>query len=107
MNYTYTFDQLRDNEAGIKNRFMNYEYAKAHGGVDRNNYFTADRGIVEAETPLDACEKLFRFYNARCNLTGYAGRSMSVSDIVTLWDNTQNSPVKSSWYCDSVGFVQL
>ncbi len=107
MKYTYTFDQLRDNPAGIMALFMNYDWIQKHGGVDQNNYFTADSGTIEAETPQQACEKLFRFYNARCNLTGYAGRSMSVSDIVNLWDNEQNPPKKTAWFCDSIGFVRL
>ena len=107
MKYTYTFDQLRDNPAGVSALFMDYEWTQEHGGIDRGNYFTADSGTIEAETPLRACEKLFRFYNARYNLTGYAGRSMSVSDIVNLWDNEQEPPVKTSWFCNRVGFVQL
>ena len=107
MKYTYTFDQLRDNEAGAAARFMNYEWTQNHGGVDTDNYFTADSGTIEADTPQEACERLFRFYNARYNLTGYNGRSMSVSDIVNLWDNEQAPPVKTSWFCNRVGFVQL
>ena len=87
--------------------FMNYEWTQEHGGVNQDNYFAADSGTIEADTPLQACEKLFRFYNARYNLTGYAGRSMSVSDIVNLWDNEQKPPVKTSWFCDSIGFVEL
>ena len=107
MKYTYTFDQLRDNEAGIIARFMNYEWTKKNGGVDQDNYFTADYGTIEAETPEQACEKLFRFYNAKYNLIGYAGRSMSVSDIVNLWDNSVEPPVKTSWFRDSFGFKRL
>lgn len=107
MRYTYTFDQLRGNDAGIEAMFMSYDWAQRHGGVDPENYFTADSGTIEAVTPKAACKKLFRFYNARDNLTGYAGRSMNVSDIVNLWDNEQDPPVKTSWYCDSIGFVQI
>ena len=107
MKYTYTFDQLLDNEAGSAAMFMSYEWMQKHGGVDQSNYFTADSGTIEAETELQACEKLFRFYNARYNLTGYYGRSMSVSDIVNLWDNEQDPPVKTAWFCDSFGFVKL
>lgn len=107
MKFTYTFDQLRDNPAGNAALFMDYEWAQENGGVDQDNYFTADSGTIEAETPEQACEKLYRFYNAKCNLIGYAGRSMSVSDIVNLWDNEQDTPAKTSWYCDSIGFKKL
>lgn len=107
MKYTYTFNQLRDNEAGLAALFMDYEWTQAHGGVDQDNYFTADSGTIHAETPMEACEKLFCFYNAEYNSTGYAGRSMSVSDIITLWDNEQEPPVKTSWFCDTIGFILL
>lgn len=106
MKYTYTFDQLRENVAGIKAMFMGFKWTQEHGGVDQDNYFTADSGTVEADDPQEACEKLFRIYNCT-SPAGYAGRSMSVSDIVNLWDNEQEPPVKTSWFCDSVGFVQL
>ena len=106
MKYTYTFDQLRDNEAGIAARFMNYEWTKNHGGVDTDNYFTADSGTIEADTPQMACERLYRSYNID-HPSGYNGRSMSVSDIVNLWDNEQDPPVKTTWFCDRVGFVQI
>lgn len=104
--YTYTFDQLRDNEAGIRAMFMNYTWAMQHDGVDQDNYFTADSGTVEAASPLQACEKLYFIYNTDYP-AGYTGRSMSVSDIVNLWDNEQDPPEKTSWYCDSVGFLKL
>lgn len=107
MKYTYTFDQLRSNPKGFSAQFMNYDWTQKNGGVDQENYFTADSGTIEANTPLEACEKLYRFYNSRYNLHGYDGRSMSVSDIVNLWDNEQDPPVKTSWFCDSIGFKQL
>lgn len=104
--YTYTFDQLRDNPSGARALFMSYKWTMKHGGVDLDNYFTADSGKIEANSPMEACEKLFRIYNLR-NVMSYEGRSMSVSDIVNIWDNDQDPPEKSSWYCDSFGFVRL
>ena len=106
MRYTYTFDQLRWNEAGIEAMFMPYDWAQRHGGVDTENYFTEDSGTIKADTPLAACERLYRIYNID-HPSGYIGRSMSVSDIVNLWDNEQDPPVQTSWYCDSIGFVQI
>lgn len=107
MKYTYTFDQLRGNEKGSHAMFMSYEWMQKNGGVDLDNYFTADSGTIEAASPAEACEKLYRLYNAEYNLSGYAGRSMSVSDVVNLWDNEQDPPVKTSWYCDTIGFKKL
>ena len=112
MKYTYTFDQLRNNDRGLEMRFMNFEYASQHGGVDAENYFTADGGLIDASSPEDACEKLYRAYNSKFTPEGdrprcYKGRSMSVSDIVNLWDNEQEPPVKTSWFCDSLGFRQI
>ena len=107
MKYTYTFDQLNSNEEGDKARFLNYGLTlKYCGWVDKDNYHTADSGTVTADTPQAACEKLYSMYNLDPP-AGYHGRSMSVSDIVNLWDNEQEPPVKSSWFCDSIGFVQL
>lgn len=106
MKYTYTFDQLRDNPAGISALFMDYEWAKANGGVDTDNYFTADSGTIDADTPQEACEKLYRIYNVD-RPSDYHGRSMSVSDIINLWDNEPEPPVKTSWYCNRIGFVQI
>ena len=106
MKYTYTFDQLRDNKANLPAMFRNFEYMQEHGGVDQSKYFTADSGTIEAETPQAACEKLFCIYNFD-RPVGYTGRSMSVSDIINLWDNEQDPPVKTAWFCDSIGFVKL
>lgn len=108
MKYTYTFDQLRDNDKGIEARFMSYQWMQSHGGIDQDNYFTADSGTVDATSPEVACEKLYRMYNIREERpAGYEGRSMSVSDIVCLWDNSVEPPVKTTWYCDSIGFKKL
>ena len=107
MIYTYTFDLLRDNDAGNRVSYLNYEHTLALGGVDPDNYFTADGGTVEGRKPQEACEKLYEIYNRANRPNGYHGRSMCVSDIVNLWDNTQDPPVKTSWFCDSLGFVQI
>lgn len=106
MKYTYTFDQLRDNPAGHVAMFMNYKWTLEHGGVDQDNYFTADSGIIEANSPQEACEKLYRIYTIG-HPSDYSGRSMIVSDIVNLWDNEQDPPKKISWFCDRGGFVRL
>ena len=105
--FTYTFDQLR---SGLPEEddmtFFDFHFTKTHGGVKLHNYFTSDHGTVSAPTPEQACEKLYWIYNY-AHPASYSGRSMSVSDIVHLWDNRSDEPVKTSWFCDSFGFVQL
>lgn len=109
MKYTYCFDQLRDVPRENVNRmFENYDtQLRDFGGIDLDLYFTADHGIVEAPDEITACERLFAAYNADRRPKGYAGRSMSVSDVVTLWDNSVEPPVKTTWFCDSIGFKLL
>lgn len=105
--YTYTLDQLREvTEEQVIALFLNYKNVQKYGGVKLHNYSTADSGTIKASSPQAACEELFRIYNIDLP-AGYAGRSMSVSDIVHLWDNTTDTPVKTSWFCDSFGFVQI
>lgn len=105
--YTYTLDQLREvTEEQVIARFLNYKNVQKYGGVKLHNYFTADSGTIKASSPQAACEALFRIYNID-RPAGYTGRSMSVSDIVNLWDNTTDTPMKTSWFCDSVGFIQI
>lgn len=104
--YTYTFDQIKESEDVNLLTFMDYDFSARHGGVNPKIYFTADHGTISAASPVAACEKLFTLYNAN-RPADYRGRSMSVSDIVNLWDNSTDTPVKTSWFCDSYGFVQI
>jgi len=109
MKYTYAFDQLRDTDDNIRFRlFVSYESTiRECGSIDLDKYYTADFGVIKADNEIEACEKLFRRYNADQRPQGYTGRSMSMSDVVTLWDNNQDPPVKSVWFCDSIGFRQI
>ncbi|MBO5273657.1 MAG: hypothetical protein J6I45_03485, partial [Clostridia bacterium] len=52
------------------------------------------------------CEKLYMRYNVD-RPAGYTGRSMSVSDIVNLWDNSGEEPIKTSWFCERIGFIRI
>ena len=108
MKFTYFFNQLRDNDAGNEVLFLNYKQTGRRGGVDLDNYFTADFGTIDASSPEAACERLFRKYNSGdpLQLKGYEGRSMSVSDVVELWPVNDFEP-HTAWFCDSFGFVQL
>ena len=109
MKYTYTFDQLRDVPSeNVRRLFLSFDTTvREFGRVDLSRYYTADHGTVEAPDEEAACERLFVIYNSDKRPDGYNGRSMSVSDVVNLWDNSANPPVKSSWFCDSFGFKLL
>ena len=106
--YTYTFDQLRDIDDNIYRCFANYARTiRDYGSVDQNRYFTADFGVISAFDEKEACEILFKRYNTFPYPSGYYGRRMHVSDIITLWNEETDPPEKSAWFCDSVGFVKL
>ena len=64
---------------------------------------------IEASSPEAACERLVRKYNSGDphELKGYEGRSMSVSDVVELWQVYETDEPHTAWFCDSCGFVQL
>lgn len=106
--YTYTFNQLKDCPGENSERlFLDYESTVRHfGAVDLDRYYTVDHGTIEAHSQPMACEKLYLIYNVS-KPEGYTGRSMSVSDVITLWDNDSDPPSKGSWYCDSYGFRLL
>lgn len=106
MKYTYCFNQLRDTDKAFRLQFLNYRQTGRRGGVDLDNYFTADFGTIEASSPLAACEALYRKYNTD-DRHGYYGRSMSVSDVVELWPVDETQGYHTAWFCDSYGFVQL
>lgn len=103
MNYAYVLYQLPVSDERC---FLNYKSIVSHcGSFDTNGYVYADAGIVEADTPEEACEKLFEVYNTM-RPSDYFGRSMSVSDIIKL--STSDCPfAREVWFCDSVGFKKL
>lgn len=103
MNYAYILSQLPVSDDRC---FLDYESIVEHfGSVDPAGYMYADAGIVEADTPQEACEKLFEIYNIN-HPADYEGRSMSVSDIVKL--SSDESPFcRDLWFCDSIGFKKL
>lgn len=103
MNYAYILSQLPVSDDRC---FRDYESIVEHfGSVDPAGYVYADAGIIEADTPQEALEKLFEVYNMN-RPADYEGRSMSVSDIVKL--SSDESPFcRDLWFCDSIGFKKL
>ena len=106
--YTYCLDMLRDTDEGNKRLFLNYDRTvKAFGKIEQSLYYTAEHGTIEAESPLDAADLLFIRYNRDPKPEGYTGRSMSVSDIIRLWDNEPDPPVMTTLFCDSINWKEL
>lgn len=105
--YSYNLHMLREIQENAEVRFLNFKFAQQYGGVNPDAYYTVDSGTVKASTPELAAEEVFRRYNADELPVGYTGRSMSVSDIVDLFDCDTEPPTKTSWFCDSVGFIQI
>lgn len=103
MNYAYILSQLPVSDDRC---FRDYEsIVELFGSVDPAGYVYADAGIIEADTPQQALEKLFEIYNMN-RPVDYEGRSMSVSDIVKL--SSDESPFcRDLWFCDSIGFKKL
>ena len=108
MTFNYTFNQIStETVKGCMAMFMPYTWQQKNGGVDLELYYTEDSGTVEASSPLAACEKLFTLYNIDPP-KGYHGRSMSVSDVVCLWEVTsRNEAPATAWFCDSIGFQRI
>ena len=107
--YTYCFNQLRELPEDNSSRlFLSYKDLLANvGPFELERYFTADHGTIKAGCPEDACDRLFFRYNFPQADRHYTGRSMSLSDVIELWDNSGQQPVKTGWYCDRSGFVQV
>ena len=51
---------------------------------------------------LELCEELFTKFNTN-HPKGFAGHSMSTSDVVMITDGTTHK----HYYCDAIGFVEL
>ena len=77
--------------------FMPYAFAKDHG-FDLSDYHVAYEGNAPDGDPEIILEGLFTIFNLH-RPTDFKGHSMSVSDIVELDDKT--------YYCDSIGFVEI
>ena len=105
--FTYDFLQLEDTLLNHARRFEDYESTvERFGGVDMSRYVSADCGHVAADSEPEACEELFYRYNMD-RPEGYRGRSMSVSDVVILYNENENPTAKTVWFCDSIGFRKL
>ena len=92
--------QLRNEDSTRDYRFEPYDRLQAAGWtVDKANYTEVYAAPLAAGTTL---EDIYRTFNVD-HPADFKGHSLSVSDVVVLHQNGQNT----AHYCDSVGFQQV
>lgn len=86
--------------------YMCLEKTEKLGGVDAAIYRNVWNGNMGsnagAQTVLEELYSRFQFRDGNEPPRGYRGHSMSVSDVVVLWRDSQHRA--SIWFCDSIGF---
>ena len=90
--------QINESLDKEKLKFMGYDTAMKHGGVDPEIYRQVYGGVVNCSD----VESTFALCNTNCP-PGYFGHSMSVSDVVEVCDGSQ----KGFYFCDSIGFKKI
>lgn len=81
------------------NVFMDYEWAMKHGGVNFWEYETVYTGEITGTDTNTILEKIYTIFNT-AHPADYRGRSLSVSDLVTLEET-------GTYFCDSIGWKQI
>ena len=97
---SFSIYQLRNEDSTRDYRFEPYDRLQAAGlTVDKANYTEVYAAPLAAGTTL---EDIYRIFNVD-HPADFKGHSLSVSDVVVLHQNGQNT----AHYCDSVGFQQV
>ena len=97
---SFSIYQLRNEDSTRVYRFEPYDRLQAAGlTVDKANYTEVYAAPLTAGTTL---EDIYRTFNVDYP-ADFKGHSLSVSDVVVLHQNGQNT----AHYCDSVGFQQV
>ncbi len=96
----YQIDPEKDENVVI---FTDYDLLKERQSseeIDSSIYGKVFEGVLEAEN----LEEIYRVFNWD-KPEGYAGRSMSVSDIIEVRDGKTGE--REFYYCDSIGFRKV
>lgn len=96
--YQINLDRDRDGLAFISHDLVNAKQGSPD--IDPQLY---DK-VFEGEVTADTLEDVYRIFSLE-HPEGYAGRSLSVSDIVEVVDSEQVAP--GAYYCDSIGFKEV
>ena len=97
---SFSIYQLRNEDSTHDYRFEPYDRLQAAGRtVDKANYAEVYSAPLTAGTTL---EDIYRTFNVD-HPADFKGHSLSVSDVVVLHQNGQDT----AHYCDSVGFQQV
>ena len=97
---SFSIYQLRNEDSTRVYRFEPYDRLQAAGRtVDKSNYTEVYTAPLTAGTTL---EDIYRTFNVDYP-ADFKGHSLSVSDVVVLHQNGQDT----AHYCDSVGFQQV
>ena len=97
---SFSIYQLRNEDSTRDYRFEPYDRLQAAGRtVDKANYTEVYAAPLTAGTTL---EDIYRTFNVD-HPADFKGHSLSVSDVVVLHQNGQDT----AHYCDSVGFQQV
>ena len=97
---SFSIYQLRNEDSTRVYRFESYDRLQAAGRtVDKANYMEVYAAPLTAGTTL---EDIYRTFNVDYP-ADFKGHSLSVSDVVVLHQNGQDT----AHYCDSVGFQQV
>ena len=97
---SFSIYQLRNEDSTHDYRFEPYDRLQAAGlTVDKANYMEVYAAPLTAGTTL---EDIYRTFNVDYP-ADFKGHSLSVSDVVVLHQNGQDT----AHYCDSVGFQQV
>ena len=97
---SFSIYQLRNEDSTRVYRFEPYDRLQAAGRtVDKANYMEVYAAPLAVGTTL---EDIYRTFNID-HPADFKGHSLSVSDVVVLHQNGQNT----AHYCDSVGFQQV
>ena len=86
--------------------FAQWELARKHGGWSFRPYRSVWSGIGEAPDEIDLLNHLWDVFNTN-HPKGYRARSMSVSDIVGIYDANNADDSMRYYYCDTFGWEEV
>ena len=86
--------------------FASWKFARMHGGWRFDPYRSVWNGIGEAKDEASLLNHLWDVFNTN-HPKGFRGRSMSVSDIVGIYDANNADDSMRYYYCDSYGWEDV